>query len=410
MALGWLTRPRLRRQATLLLVVLWLGYAVDLATPGLRDRFGHLKGADFLHGYTLGSLALQHRGDALYDAAAQAAESVRRVPASAGDFFIPIYGPQVSLLYAPWALLPYGWAAMLWAALSATLYLACCYAVWRRCPNLVGEKRIVLLLALAFPGFFNLIADGQNSALALACFTGAYLALRDGRRFTAGVCIGLLIFKPQLGLVAAAVFLLSGAWRVVAGAAVAAAAELAIPAIYYGPQVLRDYAHALGRVGNAAAILEPKLYLMHSLRAFFAMLAPFGPAAVVLYGVSALAATAAVLVCWRRAAPLELRFAALLLGTVLVAPHLTVYDLVLLAPALLWTADWLLSHAAHPAHRCVRWLVYLCYVLPLFGPVAKFTHVQLSVPAFAALLATLLAVTRAQDSAAPAAPARAAAR
>src|SRR5512146_3117785 len=123
MAGSWLTRARLRRQAAMLAVVLWTGYAVDLGTPGLRDRFGHLKGADFLHGYTLGSLALEHRGAALYDVAAQAAESVRRVPASAGDFFVPIYGPQVSLIYAPFAVLGYGGAAALWIALSAVLYL-----------------------------------------------------------------------------------------------------------------------------------------------------------------------------------------------------------------------------------------------------------------------------------------------
>lgn len=376
----------------MLAVVLWVGYAVDLATPGLRDRFGHLKGADFLHGYTLGSLALERRGAALYDMAAQAAESVRRVPASAGDFYVPIYGPQVSLMYAPFARLSYGWAAALWIALSAALYLACCHLIWRRCPKLSGERGTVILLAIAFPGFFNLVADGQNSALALACFTGAYLAFRRRWPFAAGLCIGLLMFKPQLGLVAAAVFLFCGAWKVVVGTLVAVGAELAIPAVYYGPEVLRDYLHALTRISSAAPILEPKPYLLHCWRGFFAMLLP-PSAASLAFAIAAVATTGVAVIYWRSKAPLELRFAVLLLATVLVAPHLTVYDLVLLAPALLWIGNWIAANG-HPAIRRLHWLVYFAYVLPLFGPVAKFTRVQLSVLAFSALLAGVVAATK----------------
>ena len=44
---------------------------------------------------------------------------------------------------------------------------------------------------------------------------------------------------------------------------------------------------------------------------------------------------------WQGARSLEVRFAALLLASVLVAPHLTIYDLVILAPALLLLANWL---------------------------------------------------------------------
>jgi hypothetical protein len=80
----------------------------------------------------------------------------------------------------------------------------------------------------------------------------------------------------------------------------------------------------------------------------------------------------------------------LLLATVLVAPHLTVYDLVLLAPALLWISDWLIANRSHPATHRLGWLVYASYVLPLFGPLAKFTHVQLSVLAFAGLTAAVV--------------------
>ncbi len=73
----------------------------------------------------------------------------------------------------------------------------------------------VALVAAASPAFFNLVAHGQNSALALLCFTGMFFALKHERHFVAGLALGSLIFKPQLGLVAGCVFILSGQWWVV---------------------------------------------------------------------------------------------------------------------------------------------------------------------------------------------------
>ena len=71
--------------------------------------------------------------------------------------------------------------------------------------------------------------------------------------------------------------------------------------------------------------------------------------------------------------------------TVLVSPHLTVYDLVILVPAFLLLADWLIAHSnAPPGHAGT--LLYLVYALPLLGPLARWTHVQLSVIAIAGLL------------------------
>src|SRR5207249_9252054 len=54
----------------------------------------------------------------------------------------------------------------------------------------------------------------------------------------------------------------------------------------------------------------------------------------------------------------------LLLATVLVAPHLTVYDLVILAPAFLLLGDWSLQTPPHPLAQSVQALLYISY--PLF--------------------------------------------
>ncbi len=383
---SWLTARRVRVHGLLLAVCLWSVYAADLATPGLRDRNGLIKGTDFLHFYTLGSIARQDRGELLYDMRAQAELLRKLVPEAAGSLYVPLYGPQVSLLFAPFARLSYGSALTAWLALNVLLYGLCCYTTWRHCPNLRSERWTVLILAIAFPGFFHLIAWGQTSGLALVCFTLAYLALRNRRHFLAGLAIGSLVFKPQLGLAAAVILILACEWKVVAGAVAAALVQLAAGWLHYGTQVMRDYVRALANVSDVLALLEPRAYQMHSLRAFWSLLVPWPNIALVLYLISAIAVLGLAVRCWKSQAPLGIRYATLLFATVLVAPHLTVYDLVLLAPAVLLVGDWAMGQKTVPLAATVRLLLYLCYFSFLLGPLVRFTHLQFSVMTMVALI------------------------
>jgi len=382
---GWLSARRLRAHATIVAVCLWSLYVWNLATPGLRDRNGNLKGTDFLHLYTLGSLAAEHRGADLYNMNAQASLAAQRVPETAGTRYLPLYPPQVSILFAPLAHLSYGWALTFWWGFSATVYAACCYVVWGACPNLCGYGLSVTLAAAGFPAFFHLIAWGQTSALALACFTLLFFLLRARREFLAGLALGCLIFKPQLGLAAAVVFVAIGAWRVLAGSVLSAAAQLGVGVLYYGLDPLCEWMRALVRVPALLPLFEPRPYQTHCLRTFWTMLIPWEPLAMGLYVVSALAVLGLTIACRRRAAaPLGVKYSALLLATVLIAPHLTVYDLVILAPGFLLLADWLPGQGLTALNRRLGILLYLIYMLPLLGPLTRWTHVQLSVVAMSA--------------------------
>jgi len=384
-----LTARRVRFHAFALALCLWSAYAWEMSAPGLRDRNGLIKGTDFLHFYTLGKLALTGRGDLLYDIRGQGALIHTLLPQTTGTFYVPLYGPQVSLLFSPFARLSYGWALLLWLVLNASIYCWCCYAVWKTCPNLAGYGLIVFFLAIAFPGFFHLIAWGQSSGLALVLFTLAYFALEAKHPFLVGLAIGSLVFKPQLGLAAAFVFVFSQQWKVVLGAVTAAAAQLAVGWMRYGTAVMQTYFHSLLHVREVLRWLEPRPYQMHSLRAFWSLLVPWPPAALALYLASALIVIITTLRVWRSDAPLHLRFSSLLLATVLISPHLTVYDLVILAPAFLWLGDWALRHSVSPdslkQSQLTQLLLYLAFPLFLLGPLAMVTHLQLSVIVLAAL-------------------------
>jgi len=401
----WLTSKRLRVHGAIIALCLWSLYLWTCATPGLRDRNGNLKGTDFLHFYTLGSLAAVHRGGDLYDINAQAALAAQRVPQAKGIRYLPLYPPQVSIFFAPLAHFSYGWALILWWSCSAVIYAVCCYSIWRASPHLHEHRGTVILLALAFPAFFHLIAWGQTSAVALACFTGMFFLLRDRREFLAGLVLGCLIFKPQLGLAAAIVFVSlafvsPGARKIVAGASLSAAAQLSVGVLYYGIEPLRQWMRMLRNLRNLLPLLEPKPYQTHSLRTFWTMLAdmfvPWHALSLALYVLSAAVVLGLTIACWKRgpAVPLALRYSALLLASVLVAPHLTVYDLVILAPAFILLADWLMGEPSTPSTRWLGNLLYLAYMLPLLGFSARWTHLQLSVLAMAAALYVIWSISR----------------
>jgi len=394
---GWLTGRRLRAQGLVLALALWSIYSWVIATPGLRDRNGNLKGTDFLHFYTLGSLAIAHRGEALYDMSAQAVLASQRVPAAAGIRYLPLYPPQVSVLFAPFARFSYPTALALWAVISGLIYAACCYGVWRVCSRLSGYRGTLALLAAAFPSFFHLIAWGQTSALALACFTVAFLCFRKRHEFVAGIALGLLIFKPQLALAGVILFLSLGSWRVIAGAIASSAIEMAAGVLYYGLAPLVAWFQTIWHVRQVGYALEPRPYQTHSLRTFWSMLIPWNSISLALYVISAIVVLAWTIQVWKRSQSWELRFSILLLATVLVSPHLTVYDLVILAPALLLLANWLLSQTEMRRWPKIGVLLYLVYILPLVGFLTRWTHMQLSVLAMTALAYEIWRVVRSDD-------------
>jgi len=400
---AWLTVKRLRAHGTILALCLWSLYVWNLATPGLRDRNDNLKGTDFLHFYTLGSLALAHRGADLYDMNAQAALAAQRGPEAAGIRYLPLYPPQVSILFAPLARLSYGWALALWWSCGTVLYGVCCYGVWRACPNLRDHGGTVVLLATAFPAFFHLIAWGQTSALALASFTLMFFLLRDRRELLAGLVLGCLIFKPQLGLAAGVIFVSIGAWRILSGAALSAAGQLLAGVLYYGVEPLHQWIRVLRNAREVLPLLEPKPYQTHSLRTFWSMLIPWHNLSFGLYILSAIVVLGLTIAVWRRgqSVPLPVRYSSLLLASVLVAPHLTVYDLVILAPAFLLLADWLIGRQVGRGTGAptlgLGTLLYLSYALPLLGPFARWTHVQLSVVVMAATSWVIWRLSRQHD-------------
>jgi hypothetical protein len=387
-AAAWLNPRRLRAQAIVLALCLWGVCTVDFATTGIFDHAGNIKFQDFLQFYISARLIKHDRASQLFDQQV-AADQLKMIVGQPTRARLPaIYGPQVGLVFVPLSGLPFLAAARIWVTFSLIIYLGCIYLIWRSCNSLSPYSGIVALSAIAFPPLFHFFVRGQISVLLLACFTLAFLAFRKKRDWLAGIALGFLILKPPFLVAIPLVLLLSRAWKPLAALALSSAAQLAVVWIHFGAAVMRAYfdtlCHTSRWTGTSELALAP--IQMHSLRSFWSLLIPWPQAVMLLYVLSSMVIIGVAAAVWRSSAPLALRFAALTLAALLANPHLFVYDLLVLAPTLLLLTDWTLSHALPSSAARLRLLLYLAFVLPLFGPLSQWTHLQLSVPVFVALL------------------------
>lgn len=382
---AWLNQRRIRVQAILLALCLWGVCAVDYATPGVFDRAGNIKFQDFIQFPISARLIAQGRISSLYDTAVLN-QQVRAIAGSTKAHLEFYYGPQVVLPFLPLRRLSFLTQATIWVALSLLIYFACVYFVWKTCNALRPYPGLVALCAVVYPPLFHVFVRGQLSVLLLLCFTCAYLAFHARRDWLAGIALGCLIFKPQFLVAIPFVLLAAQAWKTFAGVAVSAAVQLAFTLLYFGRVVMRTYiALLLQHASQPELSLSPDQ--MHSLRSFWVLLIPSSGAVWVLYFLSCIATIAFAAAIWKSSSPLALRFSALTLAAALVNPHLFVYDLLALVPVLLLGADWVLARESQSS--LLPMLLYLAFVLPLFGPLSRWTHIQLSVIVFVALLSIL---------------------
>jgi hypothetical protein len=416
---------RIRRQLALIPVYIWLAY-------GWTDLVLHLpKGVlgfdgpvtrDFVQFYIPGTLANEGNARALYDIDAWPPIVARVIPGASSARYPPVYGPQVAVFFSPLARLPYIPAMLLWMAVTFVAYLACGHVLWKACPRLREHRATTALLLVAAPALHFALTFAQISAIALACVTAAFLALRANRPLLAGIAIGSLAYKPQLGLAFAFVFVAAGEWRVVLGAILAAALQFAGAAAFWNLSVLRDYVRSLVQLLPAIPTeFEPFRFHMHSWMSFFDLMGLPQRVAIAGYAIATAITLVLALVCWRARGPLALRYSALLVATVLVNPHMYVYDLVVLTPAFLLLSDWAVAQRHRPIVQIfprlpiaavkqascggvLLALLYFVYFSPLFSTLAQTSGIQLSVLALGLLALLLWAYIRAGRSVVPSSP------
>src|SRR5580693_8947577 len=174
---------------------------------------------DFVNVWSAGRLVLDGHPALAYDWDIQKGVQVAVLGQSYEGNFAWHYPPPFLFVAAVLAHFPYAVAYVGWAAASFLPYLAAMRAI-------VG-RWFGLLLAAAFPVVFTNTLVGQNGFLT-ASLIGGTLVLMPRWPVLSGICLGLLSYKPQYGLLFPLVLIAAAQWRVFfTAAAVAAAMALA---------------------------------------------------------------------------------------------------------------------------------------------------------------------------------------
>jgi len=367
-----------RHHALLLAIGTWLvSLVIVFGSSGRTSVLGKLLGPDFVHFYTFGSLAREGRIAEAYDWQALHAAQVAIVPESAASIYPPVYPPQAAVIFMPFSLLSFTNALRAWSAITILLYVGIVWLSWRSARGHLTDRVLVFAAAVGFPPFWQIVMNGQITIVILgACFL-AWYALERHRHFLAGCALGLLAVKPQFGLPFAVIVLVHRDWRMLGGAFVSVAAQASLVWLVLGGQAFIGYYSMLPSIVAHADALEPKAFQSHSIRSLTRLLPAF--AGVPLW----LAAASVVLWktarAWCEHAPIAVRFGLAMLASVLVNPHLIVYDAGILVLPLIWFATWYVQRKEAVAVQTFGALVYALF-LAFLVPTAALIYVQLSVP------------------------------
>jgi Glycosyltransferase family 87 len=308
-------------------------YLIDLlrqTRDGLTDGVIRPFGDDFINFWSGPWLAWHHRAAEIYNFEAFHVFEQSVVGQHLQDYHYS-YPPMLLVLTVPFALIPYVPALTLWLAGGW-------YAFYRALQLAMPQGRMVLL-ALATPAVFVNAVGGQNGTWTAALF-GAGLGLLDRTPIVAGGCLGLLICKPQLGILIPVALLTGRRWQALAAATTTAIALVAVAAIWLGPDIFASYARQVTVLRRI--ILEDGSGVWHRMVSVFVMMRSFGadvPTAYAAQAAAAGAAALAVAAAWFRKASFGVRNATLLLGTCLATPYLQDYDLVFGALIVIWLSQ-----------------------------------------------------------------------
>ncbi len=283
---------------------------------------------DFVNVWAAGKLALQGHPAQAWDWNIQKQVELALLKQDFVGYFAWHYPPPFLFVAALLAQFPYAVAFAGWAVVSMLPYLAVMRAI-------VGRS-FGLLLAAAFPAVFINVLVGQNGFLT-AALIGGTLYLLPGRPVLAGICLGLLSYKPQYGLLFPLVLIAAGHWRVFFSAGVTAIVMAAASYFAFGFESWAAFFHWLPMFSQA--FLTEGKAPWFKLQSIFALVRYFGgsePLGWIFQWVMTGVVAVTLVSLWRSRVRYALKASALAAGTLLTTPYLFMYDMMVLAIPVAW--------------------------------------------------------------------------
>jgi hypothetical protein len=206
---------------------------------------------DFTNFYVGGKIVRDGQVNQLYDAGLQ--QKLEQQVAPAGGVFQPyLHPPFEALLFAFVASFSYPHAFLLWAGMNLLVLALLVYLLKFTGLRLTtGAYGIWMALCLVL--MLLTLGLGQDALLLALVFLGTFLALKRRWDYLAGLVLGLGLYRFQILLPFAFVFLLRRRWKLFAGFTTMGLAELLISAAMVGWAGLVHYLEVLVKVGGTSA-------------------------------------------------------------------------------------------------------------------------------------------------------------
>jgi arabinofuranan 3-O-arabinosyltransferase len=318
------------RTIRLIGLTLALGYLIVLGGTYLKgdflvDRQNRPIANDFVNVVAAGQLVRDGAAASAYDWPLHRQAEVRAIGHDFEDYYGWHYPPPFLFVAAALSTLPYLTAALLWLAATLAAYAAAICGILGR--------RTGLFVALGFPAALWNVTAGQNGFFT-AALIGGTLGLMERRPALAGICLGLLTYKPQFGLLFPLVLIADRRWLTMVVAAAVATGLAALSWLAFGSASWQAFIHWMPITSRI--VLGEGHADFGRLQSLFGLVRAHGgsePLAWAVQAAGSLAVAVWTVWLWRSRTPFDLKAAALVAGTLVATPYVYMYDLVALAVA-----------------------------------------------------------------------------
>ena len=341
---------------------------------------------DFVSFWTAGQLALHGHAAEAYTRLAHFALQLELHHDPGWGYLAFFYPPFFLLVCAGFALLGFFPALCVWLAATFACYVAALRALL---PKGLRDGMPLWVLFLGYPAVMINAGFGQNGFLSTALFGGAAVWL-DRRPALAGICLGSLAYKPQLGIIVPLALIVARRWRCFAFAAATVLVLAAAATLAFGTDVWPAFMAGMGDARRDWMEPPNPLYLIYWITVFGAVRLHGGSLALA-YGAQAVVTVAAAVILVRALLQQQpgvqsgkAEVAAIAACVPFCSPFMLEYDLIILAVPMAW----LLGEALRDGFRRGELAALVAaYLAPALFKVTAFDNVlKLGVIAAAALL------------------------
>jgi Glycosyltransferase family 87 len=311
---------------------------------------GRLRCVDFGWMWLSGRFAVSGNSPQIFDYSTFSAAQIALFGHDNCPFITPYVYPPIYLFMTYFlGFMPYFTAFGAWVLATLFLYGTAVYTI---------IPRRAAVIAAMCPFFVAVNADFGHNGFITAASVGFSLAFLERRPWLSGILLGLLSYKPHIGVLFPLALLASRNWRALASATVATVILGIGATLAFGSESWASFFHTLV---DRQSTLSPDPAVPLALHSVFGLLRWLETSGPVPWGGQLIVAAMVALtvwIVWAKPIPFSLKAALLCIGSAIVSPYILFYDLCILTLAVAFLVRDGMSRGFLPGERTV---ILICF-------------------------------------------------